>query len=339
MISRGALSEVVEKDTQLLLNWDKNREKVLNIVSVPYNSSVVFLEIILKYVLQKRKVLFITNEVDGNIGLLEIIKTCTNFRDYTYFRKKNHIKNLNATLYITNHENALNLGMEFELVVYDDVCSISSYRKYEILDLLATYYREETKIICRSIEPVFRNSSAIDMPVRDYKLPMTEPRIITTRIDINKEIPYVIYEYLNFSVICERKVIIYVPDDKRGENVYNYLSIFRDSLHNNIIIYNRTTKKNMVNFLKNKRGILIMNYNDHINSYMKDTDIMVYFSDDKFYDYKKLVYMCGKVGIRPGLNAGEVIFLANEITRDMEIARDIIRNFNKSAWELGLLKI
>lgn len=339
MVSQGVLLEVVEKDTQLLLNWDRNKEKVLNIVSVPYNSSILFLELILKYVLQKRKVLFITNEVDENIGLLEIIKTYTNYRDYTYVRKKNHIKNLNASLYVANHENALNLGVEFELVIYDDVCSINSYRKYEILDLLATYYKEKTKIICRSIEPVFQNSSAIDMPVRDYKLPMTEPRIITTRIDINKEIPYVIYEYLNFSVICERKVIIYVPDDKRGENVYNYLSRFRDSLHNNIIIYNKTSKKAMVNFLKNKRGILIMNYNDHINTDLKDTDIMVYFSDDKFYDYKKLVYMCGKVGIRPGSSTGEVIFLANETTRDMEIARDIIRNFNKSAWEMGLLKI
>jgi late competence protein required for DNA uptake (superfamily II DNA/RNA helicase) len=225
-------------------------------------------------------------------------------------------------------------------VIYDDVSTYTSYRKLEILDLLAIYCREGAKVICRSVEMIFQNASSIDLPVKDCKLPMAEPRMITTRIDVNKEIPYVVYEYLSWSVASERKVIIFVPDEERAENVYNYLFSFRERLHNNIICYdNEKTKKNLTNFIKNKRGIIIMKCHEEFNIDLSDTDIMVYFADDKCFDYKRLLYICGKVGRSPSLGNGEVIFLAREITRDMDFAKDIVRGFNKHAWEMGLLKV
>jgi late competence protein required for DNA uptake (superfamily II DNA/RNA helicase) len=340
MIPCKSLVEDSDKVIQYISNWNDSKERILNIISVPYNSSTVFLNIILKYALNKQKVLFITNEENEKLDIVDNIKKNSNFRDYAYIRKGNGITNIKASLIISNHENSLNLPHKYELVIYDDVSSYTGYRKYEILDLLATYCREGAKIICRSVEPIFQNAPCVEVPVKDCKLPMAEPRIITTRIDVNKEIPYVVYEYLNWSIASERKVIILVPDEERGENVYNYLSIFREKLHNNIIYYDKKiNKKSIINFMKNKRGIIIMQLQEELNVDLIDTDIMVYFANDKCFDYKRLLYICGKVGRSPSLGNGEVIFLAREITKDMEIAKDIARGFNKQAWEMGLLKI
>jgi late competence protein required for DNA uptake (superfamily II DNA/RNA helicase) len=284
--------------------------------------------------------LFITNEEYEKIDIIENMKKHTSFRDYSYIRKGIGTSNIRASLIISNHENALSCSQEFGLVIYDDVSSFSEYRKYEILDILALHCREGAKVICRSIEPVFQNAPYIEIPIKDCRLPLAEPRIITTRIDVNKEIPYVVYEYLNWSIESDRKVLILVPDEERGENVYSYLSIFREKLHNNIIYFNESTsKKSVINFMKNRRGVIIMRFDEELNINLVDTDIMVYFADDKCFDYKRLVYICGKVGRSPGLGNGEVIFLAREITKEMEIAKDIARGFNKQAWEMGLLSV
>ena len=66
---------------------------------------------------------------------------------------------------------------------------------------------------------------------------------------------------------------------------------------------------------------------------------MVYFANDPEFNYKKLIYFCGSVGRGEKDWKGEVIFLSNEETEDMEKAKNITRNFNKEAWEMGLLKI
>jgi late competence protein required for DNA uptake (superfamily II DNA/RNA helicase) len=329
-----------EKVIQDILNWGDSKDRVLNLVTVPYNSSIIFLDIILKYVLNKQRVLYITNEDNENIDIINCIKKHTNFRDYTYVKNNVGSNRIRTFLYIVSPENALSVSQSFDLVIYDDITSLSSYTKYEILDLLASFSRDGAKLICRSIESVFQNAKCIDIPVKDCRLPLAEPRIITTRIDVNKEIPYVVYEYLSWSINSERKVIIYVPDEERGENVYKYLLTFRENLHNNIIYFkDKSELKSLTNFIKNKRGIIIMNYFKDIAMELKDTDVMVYFADDKVFDYKKLLYLCGKVGRSASLGNGEVIFLAKESTKEMEFAKDITRGFNKQAWEFGLLNV
>lgn len=342
MIPCKALVEEHEKIVQKILNWNESKEKILNIVSVPYNTSAIFVDLIMKCIDNKERVLFITNENEEveKINIIENIKKYTAFRDYAHVRKDVDLTNIKASLIVSNHKNALKLSYDFQLVIYDDVSGFSNFRKYEVLDILASHCREGARVICRAIEPTFQNALSIEMPIKDCRLPLAEPRIITTRIDVNKEIPYVVYEYLNWSIESDRKVVIVVPDNERGENVYNYLSIFREKLHNNIIyLEEANNKKSVMNFMKSKSGIMIKLFEEELNIDLVDTDIMVYFADDKCFDYKRLIYICGKVGRSPGLGNGEVIFLARETTKEMEIAKDIARGFNKLAWEMGLLSI
>ena len=91
------------------------------------------------------------------------------------------------------------------------------------------------------------------------------------------------------------------------------------------------------NFKQIKKGIIITDSISENFSDMDDTDIIVYFADDIRFDYKKLTYLSARAGRSEKDFKGEVIFLANEETFNMIKAKDITRNFNKKAWDLGFL--
>lgn len=328
-----------EKVSESIFNWCLGKERALNIISPPYNSPSIFLKAIMYFLERNKRVLYITGEDEEDIKILNSIKKHTNFRNYTYVR--NSFVPANSSLIICNYKNAVRLKDKYDLVIYDDINSFPQYHSYEILDLIIKCMDDNGRTICFSVESIFKNVRDIIIPTRSNKRPIAEPRYVITRIDLNKDMPYMIYDYLNFSVENNRKVIIYLPDSERVHNIFSYLYNFKSSLSKNIMYYihGESDEKLLYNFSTMKRAILVTNdFKERLIS-LKDTDVVVYFADDTIFDYKKLVYFCGKVGRSETLRAAEVIFLANSISEDMDKAKDIIRYFNKEAWELGLLNI
>jgi late competence protein required for DNA uptake (superfamily II DNA/RNA helicase) len=327
------------KVSESILNWSHNKEKALNVVAAPYSSTIIFLKIILHYIEEGKKVLYITGESEENIQILSHVKKHSDFREYSYIR--NSSTPANILFMVCNYKNAVRIKECYDLVIYDDVNSFPEYNKFEIMDLIVKCTKAEGKMIVYSSESIFKNQRDIIIPVRENKKPLVEPRYVITRIDLNKEMPYIIYDYLNFSVESGRKVVIYVPDAERVHNVFSYLCNFRSSLSRNIMYYinSESDEKVLYNFVKIKKAILVTNdYKDRFVN-LDDTDIIVYTADDIFYEYKKLVYFCGKAGRSDRLRTSEVIFLANSESSDMDKAKGIIRYFNKEAWEMGLLSI
>lgn len=338
-LRKKSLIEEKNKISKNILNWSRGNERFLNVVSLPYNSSEVFLEIILHYVKNDKTVAYITNEYPENVNIIELIKNRTNFRDYSYVRTSK--VNRTSKLKVCDFVNAVRIKEKFDLVIYDDISSFPSYSKYEILDLAGKMCSENTKFIGYSIEALFKKEREIILPVKDTRIPIVEPRTILTRIDISKDIPFVIYDFLKWSINSHRKVIICVPDEKRIESVYSYIRSYCGNISKNIssFIKDKSDRKLISSFEKMKQLVVITNDFEGILYRMENADVMVYFADDFKFDYRKLIYFCGSVGRGKRQWKGEVIFLANEETRDMEKAKDITRNFNKEAWEMGLLKV
>lgn len=332
------LGYIKEKTSEAIYNWGLGKEKILNVILPPYSSSAIFLKTIMSCVLSGKRVLYITGEAEENIELLGLIKRYTEFRDYSYIR--NGFIPVNSLLVISNYRTAVKIKDKFDLVIYDDVRSFPEYNNYEIMDLTIKCVNDEGKLICCSIESIFKSQRDIILPVRDNKKPFPEPRYIITRIDIKKDIPFMVYDYLKFSLDNNRKVIIYVPGEDKVECVYNYLCNFKDSLAKNIMYYikGRSDEKVLNNFVKVKKAVIVTDDYSDVYSDLRDIDVMVYFTDDERFNYKKLVYFCGKVG-KSDPNRGEVIFLANVESEDMDRAKEITRSFNKEAWEMGLLNI
>lgn len=328
-----------DKVGESILNWSYGREKALNVIAAPYSSPIVFLKIILKYVEAPKRVLYITGESEDNIQIINLIKKHTDFREYSYVR--NNIVFANSMLSVSNYKNAVKLKEAYDLVIYDDITSFTEYNNFEIMDLAIKCTKDTGRMIVFAVESIFKNQRDIIIPIRENKRPLVEPRYVLTRIDLNREMPYMIYEYLNFSVDSDRKVVIYLPDSRGVHNVFNYLLNFRNSLSKNIMFYihGESDEKVLYNFARIKRAILVTDdYKDRFVS-LDDTDVIVYTADSAIFDYKKLVYFCGKAGRSDKLRTSEVVFLANSENYEMDKAKNIIRYFNKEAWEMGLLSL
>jgi late competence protein required for DNA uptake (superfamily II DNA/RNA helicase) len=339
LFKKKSLKDEKEKIGNDILKWSTGNEHFLNVISAPYNSSEIFMKVILYYVERNKKVIYITNEDHDDVNIMDGIKKCTDFRDYAYIKS---IKtNINCRLRICNFNNAIQLKEKFDLVIYDDIRSFPSYGNYEVLNLISKMSNESTKLIVYSIENILKNNRELVLPVKDNRIPIIEPRTILTRIDINKDIPFVIYDYLRWSINSDRKVIICVPDEDKLEKVYFYISNYCRNISKSIVCFTKgkTDKRLIANFQKMKKVVIITNDFEKVFSNSVNVDVMVYFADDSRFDYKKLIYFCGSVGRSEKDSKGEVIFLANEETEDMEKAKNITRNFNKEAWEMGLLKI
>lgn len=335
-LKHSNLKREKESISDQILAWSSSREKYLNVTSPPYNSSEIFINIILNFVYRNKRVLYITNENSIYVEITEKIKKMSKFRRYTYLKEKSNFQD--ALLLIAKHEMLNKLNYKFDLVIYDDIKSFSSRTKYEIIEAMTSKAKDSAKIIAYSIEKTFENKKEIILPVRDNSYPIIEPKFIGTRVDISKDIPYVVYEYIEWYLKTKQKVIIYVPQEIKVKNVYGYLSLYFSKLDRNVMFFikNKNDKKILENFIKVKQGIMIT---DDFYFDVNNVNVMVFFANDQLFNYKKLVYLCGKAG-RSGKNRrGEVIFLGNCETEAIDKAKNITRHFNKEAWEMNLLKV
>lgn len=336
MIRNYIISEEEKRLSYHILKWLTKENNFLNISTLPMNSPLIFLNGIISYAQSKKKVIYITNEKEDNIKILRLIKRYTDFRNYSYIRRGS--VNINSYLWITNFNNAVNIIEKFDLVIYDDINSFPRKTKEEIRLLMQCLCKDKGKQIIYSIDKIFYNKEQIFFNGKVKENPMVEPRIITTRINLNDDIPYIIYDFINWSIINNRRVTIYVPDEKKMFKVKKYISRYFSTLK--IYAFGGTGIKNsnILKFIENRLDILITdNYEEFFMQYM-DMDIIVFFADDIRFDYRALTYICGKVVKRSNCSKGEIIFLSNHITESMDRAKSIIRNFNKEAWDMKFIK-
>lgn len=327
--------------SQRIVKWSNSRENFLNIISVPYNSTEIFIGIIKKYILENKKILYITDEPKNKINIIDIIKKHTNFRNYTYVNAMNNIQHQNICMKICNFNMSMNLHENFNLVICDDISSFSRHSKYDIFNILEKLSVSNNKVIVYSIEKIIENCKEMILPVKYSGAPIVEPRMILTRLNINKGIPFVVYDYLKWSIHTGRKVVICVPDEERVDKVSSYIKQYCSYFLKNVVCFvdNKLDEKLISQFESMEDAVLITNCFQNFVQQFKNSDIMIYFADNPSFNYKKIIYLCGSVMRGEKDLKGEVILLANSKTADMERAKSITRNFNKEAWNMGLLKV
>lgn len=332
----------MEKISNYITEWLYCGEQFLNVITVPHNSSLIFTKAINSYISEGKKILYITNEREEYIDILSNMRKYTSSKSYTYLRSPKI--ELQKNLVVCNYKNALKIDNKFDLVIYDDIRSSPIYSKYEIIDVMARNCKDRGKLINFSIESIFKNKREIVLPVYENRMPIIEPRVINTKIDLNNDIPYNVYDYLRWNIEYEKKVIIYVPNKDKLISVFRYLSVYFKDLNRGLLYFSKDSEdsKILFNFMKMKMGIIITDdFKEKTYSISKDKRIneVVFFANDRVFDYKKLVYFCGETASIKRNIMRELIFLGNEETGDMDKAKSIIRNFNKEAWEKGLLNI
>lgn len=334
---KDVIVEAREKVSDLIFSWSRSGKDRLDVVTLPQNRADIFIKTISEAVEEGKNVLYITDEKDS-VKLIESIKRSSGFRGYTYLKSCSGAALPELTVCST--ATAKEMDETFDIVIYDEINSMPRYRNDEVVGLVDERTRAGGKGIIYSVDNKFSRREGIILPIGDRKAPMIEPREIITRIDINRDIPFVVYDYLKWSINSGRNVLIYVPDEERAEKVSGYISRYCSEKCSGVScsISGKSDARVMENFLKKKNSIMVTDELDAPPGQVTDTDIMVFFAGDQRFSAKVLTHIAARVVKMDRHDLGEVIFLCNESCSNVEKAKDIIRRFNREAWEMGLLK-
>ncbi|MEG0132704.1 MAG: hypothetical protein RR891_04825 [Clostridium sp.] len=335
--NRGAGKRSKKAIEDKLIEAVMKKVEKINIVSSLNNKTQIFNDVFKWCLSQGRRILYIINEDKESFDISKVI---SNEFLIQYIDNKNHAVT-NGKINVCTHNVAIYLEEKFDVVIYDEVNSRPRYSKDAIVRVLNCNCNNYGTMISYSMEEAFKNELTLYNLRKDKQVPIVEPRIITTRMNVAEEIPMVVYEYLKWSINTNKKVVIYVPDDERVDKIYGYLKNISNKLTKNIFSEKLKSldRKDVSRFLLSECGILVTdNFKENFRG-VHPLNVMLFFADDINFNYKDLVYISSKINRLSMAQREEVIFICNSETKHMDICRNVLRELNKRAWEEGYLKL
>ncbi|WP_066895759.1 hypothetical protein [Clostridium nigeriense] len=321
--------------TSKINKWYNKQSKILSVITNPYNTTLIFTNIIKLLLKENKKILYIWNGENYNREILEALKKDElNFK-YSYIEDKEGSENL----VFINFKNIKSIKEYYDLCIIDDISNYSIFSKEELRECIEYIYVYSKRIISYGIEKIINMGMSFEISDLIRTKVFVEPRIITTRVKLDEDMPYTLYDYLMWFKSNNKKVIIYVPTEEKINKVYNYYTNDLKIKDTKIIKYLKKESIKQIDYIykvKNKSAFVITN---NIREYTKgedNIDIVALFADESFYNYKKIIYFCADVG-KATKNLGEVLLVGKDISRDMDLSKDIARSYNKNIWEKGLL--
>lgn len=332
-VSKEDLKYAVEK----IDYWYKKNIKNLTIVTVPFNTSCIFSNII--DVLSKNgcRILYVWGKSKENRELVTAIREFNSEITHSYIEKDASTYQLS----FINYKKLEYIRGEYDLVIFDDITNFSHLNTLKLREYLEMCNQIGKRVILYSIEKIALIGEKFELAAYNYKLPFTEPRIISTRIDLNKDIPYSLYDYLKWFRDSNNKVAIYVPNKEKVKISFDY---FENKLKLpkvkilKVVSDDELKRCNRVSKYKDKAIFIITNRFEELMESCYVDNIVVLFSDDDKFNYKSILYMCGQIR-NINYNSPEILLVSNNISEDMDKAKDMAREFNKKVWEKRLLTL
>lgn len=319
---------------KVINNWYSKKTKVLNIKTRPYNTSYVFSNVISKVLNDDGRVLYIWCSTE--INDFYILKQ----KFYSIMFQGDRKYEFNKNIEFVRVDEVEKIKDEYDLVIIDDITKFSSATVENIRDVVDKIYWKASKIIIYTCEIVLPIGEKFELVYLSDTTSMIEPRILNTRIRLDEDIPLTLYEYFKWFKETKKRVVIVVPSEEKLNKIFNF--------------YYHTLKKEEIRVIRYVKGqsfqyvqeildgfsdslFILTNY---IGSYIKeieDLNVIVLFADDIYYSYKKLLYLSGTLNIKKTV-LSEIIFVSREVSNDMDIAKFMIREFNKMLWEKKLVR-
>ncbi|MBE6071240.1 MAG: hypothetical protein E7208_04710 [Clostridium butyricum] len=337
----GGICKVKEEDLKYAVDkinyWYKKNIKYLTIVTVPFNTSCIFCDIINIISNSGKKVLYVWGKDIENRELIAALREKGSIITHSFIQKGESTSDLT----FINYKNIERIEGEYELIIFDDITYFSNLNGSIIREILDFCSKIGNRILLYCIEKISLIGEKIELAAYNYEQPFVEPRVITTRINLNIDIPYSLYDYLKWFKDSNHKVAIYVPDKEKLDLVYEYF-IEKLKIKNVKIIKASKTEEikkcERVSKIKDKAIFIITNKIEELLEYCYMDDAVVLFSEDQKYTYKKILYICGQMR-SVNSTLPEVLLVCNEISEDIDKAKDMARDFNKKVWEKKLKEL
>lgn len=315
---------------RVINNWYKKKSKVLSIRTRPFNTFYIFSDIINKALNYEDKILYIW---------------CTDNKEYIKekeeeFYNKVLKNNLNKRINFIHYSKVEEIDEEYDLVIYDDITLFSNIRTDRIRDLVEKLYWKSRKIIIYSFEYIFPIGEKYNLVYLLNPIPIIEPRILKTRINLEDDIPLAVFDYFKWFKENKKNVLIIVPSDNHLKRVYQHYYTILKSYNMRLVQYYKNQKFKFIEDIIEGYNESLFIATTNIGEYIKripNLNIVILFSDNEYFTYKKIVNICAAVdNYSTGLS--EVLMVCKEVSQDMDKAKDITRKLNRVLWEKKLLK-
>ena len=305
---------VENRYSHILKKWYvKSNDRFINLICEPYQKLNFIESLIGDCLINNEKVLYVGKSR----------KIC----------KNEQLNSMNFDF--INFNNIFNIKKNFDLIIYDDVSLYSNKSSIECNEDLMYLKRLSKKIVICSVDKVFNNIKHIEILNNQRKTHFLEPRLITTRVNLETSMPYTLYDYIEWFIREKRILVVYVPNKFNLNKIYEYYT--EDlNLENKVKIVKEDKKNSFLNIVSESRfkkeGIIFIT--DSLHEYfdsIPECDMVIYSFEKDIVDYKKIIFACGAL-CKDKFTGREVILLSNEEGDNIETARRLARGFNKTLW-------
>ena len=305
---------VENRYSHILKKWYvKSNDRFINLICEPYQKLNFIESLIGDCLINNEKVLYVGKSR----------KVC----------KNEQLNSMNFDF--VNFNNLFNIKKNFNLIIYDDVSLYSNKSSIECNEDLMYLKRLSKKIVICSVDKVFNNIKHIEILNNQRKEHFLEPRLITTRVNLETSMPYNLYDYIEWFIREKRILVVYVPNKFNLNKIYEYYT--EDlNLENKVKIVKEDKKNSFLKIVNESRfkkeGVIFMT--DSLHEYfdsIPECDMVIYSFEKDIVDYKKIIFACGAL-CKNKCTGREVILLSNEEGDNIETARRLARGFNKTLW-------
>ena len=314
--------------------WYGKKIKVLNLKTRPFNTIEIFSNIINKVLSENKNILYVFCSEEKEYIKLRV-NDIHEFLDETITSKQ-----LNTNLCYKTIGELEGEVKDYDLVIVDDISLFSKISNEFIRESIENIYWKSSKIIIYSSEYIFPIGEKFELPYILAKEPMVEPRLMSTRIRLEENIPLSLFEYFKWFKENKRIVLVVVPSEEKLNKVYNhYYEVLRD-LNIRVVRYTKNQDFKFIKEIINGYSDSVFIITNNCGHYMKkilNVNIILLFADDMYYSYKKIVYMCASLDNSREIQS-ELIMVSREVSQDMDDAKSITRGFNRRLWEKQYIK-
>ncbi len=269
---------VENRYSHILKKWYvKSNDRFINLICEPYQKLNFIESLIGDCLINNEKVLYVGKSR----------KVC----------KNEQLNSMN--FYFVNFNNIFNIKKNFDLIIYDDVSLYSNKSSIECNERKDLMYlkRLSKKIVICSVDKVFNNIKHIEILNNQRKTHFLEPRLITTRVNLETSMPYTLYDYIEWFIREKRILVVYVPNKFNLNKIYEYYT--EDlNLENKVKIVKEDKKNSFLNIVNESRfkkeGIIFIT--DSLHEYfdsIPECDMVIYSFEKDIVDYKKIIFACG----------------------------------------------
>ncbi len=315
-------------------NWYDKKTKVLTVKTRPFNTSIVFSDLINRVLYDAGKILYVWGFTDKE----QVKKKKREYYNILIGEKKK--KHVGDNIKFITIDSLEEIYDNFDLVIFDDITIFSSVSNDKLREAVEKIYWRARKIIIYSSEYVFPIGSKMELVYLVDNVPIVEPRFVLTRIKLENDIPLTLYEYFKWFKKNKKRVLIIVPSEYMLNKIYNN---YYNTLKNDYIRVVKYVKEQNFAVVED----ILEGYNDSVfivtNSignyinYIDELNIVILFSDNESFNYKDIIYLCGSLKVSNEF-LPEILLVSKEISEDMDKSKNITRGFNQSLWERKLLK-